>query len=359
MGRVRAGGPRWNYEQGLFLMAARLAGDALGDPGLAGAARELAAGAVEESGLIRGYRREDYNLDQVAPGKNLFDLLERSGEARFAEAIESLSAQLRSQPRTPSGGFWHKAIYPNQMWLDGLFMAQPFVARYAIYRGSDALVEDILLQFSLAGERTLDPGTGLNRHAWDESRTQLWADPETGRSPHAWGRALGWYAMALADVLELLPPRERGTGSLAAQLERVARAALRYRDRDSGLWPQVLDQGGREGNYIEASASAMLAYAMAKGVRLGHLPAEPFAEAASSAHRALSSRFLSRDAEGLHLEGTCAVAGLGGSPYRDGSFDYYVREPVARDDLKGVGPFVLASTELELAEGRARGEAAR
>jgi unsaturated rhamnogalacturonyl hydrolase len=349
MARFSPGEARWNYEQGLFLMAARAAGDAWGDVVLVRSADARTASLIGADGTIAGYREDEYNLDQVNAGKNLFPLLAETGDARFRSAIDALAAQLAAQPRTRAGGYWHKLMYPEQVWLDGLYMAQPFRARLAALDGDEAASGDIVAQLALIAEKARDPATGLLRHAWDEGRTQLWADPETGRSPNAWGRAMGWYAMALVDVLDWLPARGGHAARIGTILRSLAGALARFQDEATGLWHQVVDLGGREGNYLEASASCMLAYAFAKGVRLGALEASPWRAVADRACEGAVWRFLRAEADGLHLDGTCAVAGLGGSPYRDGSFDYYIREPVRSDDFKGVGPFILAQLEYDRA----------
>jgi unsaturated rhamnogalacturonyl hydrolase len=338
----------WHYENALLILAARSAGDAWGDDALSRGARAVSSGLVGPDGKIRGYKQDDYNLDMINAGRNLIDLFAETGEARLKIAIETLAKQLRSQPRTPSGGFWHKLIYPNQMWLDGLYMAEPFAARYAAAFGDRAFAEDAVAQFILMAEKARDPRTGLLKHAWDEKRTQLWADPETGRSPNYWGRAMGWYAMALVDVYEVLPADIEGRAELEAILAGLAESLAGYQDPESGLWYQVVDQGDRAGNYLEASVSSMLPYAFMKGVRLGLLDASRFLPAARKAYEGACARFLRRYEDGsFHLEGTCSVAGLGGSPYRDGSFEYYIGEKIAVDDFKGVGSFILCSVEYE------------
>jgi len=338
----------WHYEHGLFLSAARAAGLAWGDPDLAATALSRLASLVGPGGSIAGYRRDEWNLDQVNPGRGLFELLDSDPDGRYRRALDLLASQLKSQPRTPSGGLWHKLIYPDQMWLDGLYMAGPFRARYAASYAGPGDFDDIQRQFELAEAGTLDPRTGLLRHAWDESRTQLWADPETGRSPQVWGRALGWFTMALVDSWEWFPSDHAGKPVLASMLGRLAPAIAACRDPASGLFWQVLDQGSRPGNWLESSASAMFSYALAKGARLGILPADPWRGLAASILEALTARALRSDEAGrLHFEGTCAVAGLGGKPYRDGSFEYYVGEPRKTDDFKGAGPFILASIEYQ------------
>jgi unsaturated rhamnogalacturonyl hydrolase len=342
----------WHYEHGLLLLAARAAGEAWGDVGLARDSRERSASLVRADGSIAGYKKDEFNLDQVNSGRNVLGLYADTGEARYKAAAELLAAQLRAQPRTPSGGLWHKLIYPNQMWLDGLYMAQPFAVRYAAAFGDASFYDDAVKQFSLVADKARDPRTGLLKHAWDEKRVQLWADPETGRSPNHWGRAMGWFAMAIVDVIEAMPAGYPGAAKLSAILGELASALAEFQDEGSGLWYQVVDQGDREGNYLEASVSSMLPYAFMKGVRIGALDAGRFAPIARRAYEGAVRRFLRRGpGEEYCLEGTCSVAGLGGSPYRDGSFEYYVKEPVRVDDFKGVGPFILASIEYDGASG--------
>jgi unsaturated rhamnogalacturonyl hydrolase len=342
----------WHYEHGLFLMAARAAGEAWSDESLVRASRERSASLVRPDGSIVGYKKDEFNLDQINSGRNVLALYADTGDARYRIAADALAAQLRAQPRAPSGGLWHKLIYPSQMWLDGLYMAQPFAVRYAAAFGGDDIIEDSIRQFSIIAEKACEPRTGLLKHAWDEKRSQLWADPETGRSPNHWGRAMGWYAMALVDVIEALPGGHPGVTKLSSIFSDLAGALADFQDAASGLWYQVVDQGDREGNYLEASVSSMLPYAFMKGARLGALDGARFLPMARRAYEGAAARFLRGGPGGeLHLEGTCAVAGLGGSPYRDGSYEYYVKEPIRTDDFKGVGPFILASIEYEAASG--------
>lgn len=359
MARLQPAEVRWHYEHGLFLMAAREAGEAWGDAELVRSSERRTASLVRENGSIVGYNRAEYNLDQINSGKNLFPLLEATRDERYSIAIDLLAGQLAAQPRTKAGGYWHKLIYPEQVWLDGLYMAQPFRARLASRSGDASVFEDVASQLELIADRSRDPATGLLRHAWDEGRTQLWADPETGRSPNSWGRAMGWYAMALVDVLDWIREDDAIVARIGVILRDLASALARYQDDETGLWYQVVDQGGREGNYLEASVSSMLAYAFAKGARLGVLGEDPWRAVADRACEGAVARFLRAEADGLHLDGTCAVAGLGGSPYRDGSYDYYIREPVRADDFKGVGPFVLAQVEYECGRGDSSRDLAR
>ncbi|HEX6293443.1 MAG TPA: glycoside hydrolase family 88 protein [Herpetosiphonaceae bacterium] len=338
---------RWHYEDGLVLKALEQVWRATGRDRYWRFVKDTIDRFVDPDGTIRSYRLHEYNLDQINPGKVLFPLYEVTCDQRYRLAILHLRQQLASQPRTSSGGFWHKQIYPDQMWLDGIYMAAPFYAAYARTFDDPAAFDDIAHQIVLIEEHTRDPRTGLLYHAWDESKQQRWADPETGRAPHFWGRAMGWFGMALVDVLDDLPETHPRRGEMIAILNRMSEALAQVQDHATGLWYQVLDQGPREGNYLESSASCMFVYALAKGVRKGYLP-EHFMTIARRGYQGIVQEFITIDAEGLvTLDKTCAVAGLGGNPYRDGSFAYYVGERGASNDDKGVGPFILASLEIE------------
>jgi unsaturated rhamnogalacturonyl hydrolase len=337
----------WHYETGLILQAIWKLSEKIGDAELRAYVKACADALVSPDGTISGYKTDEFNLDQINAGKILLVLAAEYGDPRYAAAAKTLRAQLSGQPRTAAGGFWHKKIYPYQMWLDGLYMQAPFSIRWGLEKGDAELVDDVCDQLLLVEKKTRDDSAGLLYHAWDESRKQLWADPENGRSPHAWGRAMGWYSMALVDCLELLPPTHPKRATVVAVLERTAATIASSRDRLSGIWLQVLDQPSRPGNYPEASASSMFCYALAKGVALGLLPQEKYAGTAREAFAALTDRYVTVDDSGnASLAGICKVAGLGGEPYRDGSFSYYIGEPVVADDFKGVGPYILAATEL-------------
>jgi unsaturated rhamnogalacturonyl hydrolase len=306
---------------------------------------------VNADGTIRTYQREDYNLDNVLLGRSLLLLYKVTGEEKYRKAAGLLREQLRTHPRTSEGGFWHKKIYPSQMWLDGLYMGEPFYAEYAATFHEDGAFDDIAKQFVLMELHSRDPKTGLLYHGWDESKQQRWADPLTGRSPNFWGRAMGWYAMALVDTLDYFPPDHPQRSRLLAILERLAVAAEKYQEPKSGLWYEVLDKGSEKGDYLEASASCMFVYALAKAVREGYLPASYF-KVAQKGYQGITTRFLETNPQGqLNLNGTVSVAGLGGNPYRDGSYQYYLSEKVVTNDPKGVGAFLMASNEMEMAKG--------
>ncbi len=349
--RYTADQAKWHYEHGLLLQAVEQVWRVTGAVKYQHFIQDTIDLFVDAGGNIRTYQLEEYNLDQINPGKLLFTLWHSTGDRRYALALHLLRRQLVYQPRTRSGGFWHKQIYPYQMWLDGIYMASPFYAEYALAFDEPSGFDDVVRQITLVEEHTRDPQTGLLYHAWDESKQQRWANPVTGSSPNFWGRALGWYAMALVDVLDHLPYEHAARSSVIAILRRVIDAVAAVQDQATGLWYQVLDQGARAGNYREASASCMLVYAIAKAVRKAYVPIEQLA-IAQRAYQGIISQLISIDDQGrVNLNQVCSVAGLGGDPYRDGSYAYYIKEPIVTNDLKGVGAFILAAVEMEQAQG--------
>lgn len=337
----------WDYTAGLVLLAVDEVGRRTGDPRFAAYVTRNMERMVGQDGSIRTYDREEYNLDQVNQGKLLFRLFERTGDARYRLAAEELREQLRHQPRTTEGGFWHKQVYPHQMWLDGIYMASPFLAQYGTVAGDTAALTDAARQVLLIGRHTRDVATGLFYHGWDESRTQAWADPKTGLSPSFWGRAVGWYAMGIVDVLDWLPTGHPDRDAIIRLFQQLAQAVASVQDPVTGLWYDVLDQPNRAGNYHEASVSSMLVYALAKGARLGYL-APQYRAIAVRGYDGIIRHMVTVDAAGLvTLDRVVAVSGLGGKQQRSGTFEYYVSEPVVANDFKGVGAFILASLELD------------
>lgn len=302
---------------------------------------------VDEDGNIRKYTGKEYNIDHVNNGKILFLLYKETGDERYKKAAYLLREQLKGHPRTEEGGFWHKKIYTHQMWLDGLYMGAPFYAEFTKTFGEAEDFDDVAKQLILMEKHARDPKTGLLYHGWDESKEQQWADKETGCSPNFWSRAMGWYAMALVDVLEHLPEEHVKRNEIIAILNRAIEALIKVQDEASGVWYQVLDKGGKKGNYLEASGSCMYVYAMAKGILNGYL-SEEYLEALVKGYKGIIDTFIEVDDKGLvNLKGTCMVAGLGGTPYRDGSYEYYIKEPINYNDLKGIGAFIKASSQVE------------
>jgi unsaturated rhamnogalacturonyl hydrolase len=302
---------------------------------------------VSPEGEIKGYKGEDYNLDNVLCGREVLTLYKVLGTPKYYKAATQLREQLKGQPRVPEGGFWHKKRYPNQMWLDGLYMGEPFYAEYAATFHEEADFDDIANQFILMEQHARDPKTGLLYHAWDQSKKERWANPKTGLSLNFWARADGWYAMALVDVLDQFPANHPKRTELIAILNRLAAGIQKYQDPQSGLWYEVLDKAKEKGNYPEASASSMFVYALAKGYRMGYLPAT-YKAVAEKGYKGILNKFIETDADGqVNLNGTVSVGGLGGNPYRDGSYQYYLSEKVVKNDPKGVGAFILAAVEIE------------
>jgi unsaturated rhamnogalacturonyl hydrolase len=302
---------------------------------------------VTADGAIPTYKPEENQLDSILMGRQLLRLYGVTQTKRYLTAATLLYAQLQKQPRTPSGGFWHKQRYPNQMWLDGLYMAEPFYAEYASISHQPEKFADITRQFVLVAEHMRDAKTGLLYHGWDESKEQRWADKKTGLSPEIWGRAMGWYMMALVDTLDYYPADDAGRKQLLAILDQEAAALVRVQDAQTGLWYQVLDKGGAKGNYVESSASCMFVYALAKGVRRGYLP-EHYAANAERGYKGILAKFIETGpGNDVSVTGTVKVGGLGGDPYRDGSYEYYLSEKVVANDPKGVGPFIMAASEMD------------
>ena len=339
----------WNYDHGLQVMAIQKAWEATGEARYLRFVSDWIDHFVQPDGSIRTYRQGEYNVDRVNSGKLFFSAYERTGDERYRKAIELLREQMRSHPRNKANGFWHKQIYPYQMWLDGIYMAGPFLSEYAMRFDEPETFDDVLHQITLIEKHTRDSETGLLYHAWDESKEQRWCDPETGLSKYFWGRAVGWFVMAIVDVLDHLPQEHAGRSDLIATLDRAAAAIVKVQDETTGLWYQILDLPEREGNYLEASASTMFVYAFAKGVREGYL-AQDYLLSARRGYHGLLQNLIKIDSQGLlTLEKVCGGAGLGGEPYRDGSFEYYVNEKIIPNDPKGVGPFILAALEMERA----------
>ena len=340
---------QWHYEHGLQVTAIQKAGEATGDEHYLKFVADWIDNFVQPDGTIRTYRVGEYNIDQINAGKVLYGVYERTGDERYRKAIELLREQMRTHPRNTANGFWHKKIYPYQMWLDGIYMAGPFLSEYAHRFDEPSTFDDVIHQILLIEKYTRDEKTGLLYHAWDESKQQRWCDPNTGLSKYFWGRGVGWFVMGIVDVLDHLPREQAHRQDLIAILDWTARALVRVQDEATGLWYQILDLPNRKGNYLEASASAMFVYAFAKGVREGYL-AQDYLLSAWRGYHGLLQNLIKIDSQGLlTLEKVCGGAGLGGEPYRDGSFEYYVTEKIIPNDPKGVGPFILAALEMERA----------
>ena len=302
---------------------------------------------VEEDGSIHSYDPKEHNLDNVNTGKTLFDLYDLTGKEKYRLAIDLVYSQLKTQPRTSTGNFWHKEIYPNQIWLDGLYMAQPFYMQYEVTYNNSTNCKDCYQQFVNVYNLMRDLRNGLYYHAYDDSRTSFWCDKVTGLSDNFWLRALGWYAMALIDTMEVMP--EETLGSEKKEMNRIYKelidSMLPYQDEETGMWYQVVNRGGIHPNYLETSGSAIFAYAIMKSVRLGFLDGSYFAYG-KKAFEGICRTYLSEENGELQLGGICLVAGLGNKEMREGTFDYYMREPIVKNEAKGVAPLILAYIEL-------------
>ena len=339
--------PRWGYTHGLVVKSMLEEWKHTGDSTYYEYAKIYADSLIDADGHIKTMKYLSFNIDNVNGGKILFDLYAQTGDERYKIAMDTLRKQMAEQPRTSEGGFWHKLRYPHQMWLDGIYMGAPFYAEYAFRNNLPQDYADVINQFVTCARHTYDPKNGLYRHACDVSCTQRWADPVTGQSKHTWGRAMGWYAMALVDVLEFIPQHEAGRDSLLDILNNVAVQVKKLQDPKTGGWYQVMDRSGDKGNYVESSCSAMFIYSLFKAVRLGYID-KSYLDVALKGYKGFLDNFIEVDKNGLvTITKACAVAGLGGKVYRSGDYDYYINETIRNNDPKAVGPFIMASLEYE------------
>ena len=337
--------PKWDYVHALVLHSFEELYKKNPDPRYADYIKNYVDILVQNDGTIKTYELEKYNIDLVLPGRLLFNLYQTTKENRYLVAMQTLKKQLEGQPRTATGGFWHKQIYTNQMWLDGLYMGEPFYAQYTVTFENGKNLNDVAKQFEEIQLHATDPKTGLLYHGWDEKKLMPWANKDTGVSPNFWSRSIGWYMMALVDALDYFPKEHPKQKELVGYLNNIAASLAKYQDQ-SGLWYQVTDKGGKEGNYLESSGTSMFAYAYAKGVNKGYLPSK-YKKVANKAFDGLTTKLIKVDTDGtITLTQACAVAGLGGKPYRDGSYEYYVNERKKDNDPKATGPFILAAIEL-------------
>ena len=343
---------QWGYEEGVLLDGIAAEWEQTRDPAeLAYVKRAvdkyvMADGTIRMNAAGKPFGAGEHQLDWIEPGRAILFVYRQTHEAKYATAAKFLHDQLAVQPRGASGGYWHKQIYPNQMWLDGAYMAEPFRAEYAFEFKQPGEFDDIGKQFLLMYDHMRDPKTGLLRHGWDESKQMAWAEKATGLSPEVWARALGWYCMALVDVLDWVPAGNPVQPKLVDVLQKVMAAVLKYQDAETGLWWQVMDKSAAKGNFMEASASSMFVYALQKGARKGYLPQADKADAAKG-WSGIQKQSVKANADGaVTLTGTVKAAGLGGTPYRSGTYEYYVGEARGDDDAKGVGAYLLAGSEM-------------
>jgi len=345
--------PYWNYEDGCVLMGCRQLYEATGDPLYRQFILKYLDPRVAEDGAIVHFLTEEYNTDDLNVSKLLFFAYEETGEERFRKALDFSAGRLEKHPRCRCGSFWHKTIYPHQIWLDGLYMVQPFYMEYDTKFGNKAHYRDIGNQFENVRTFLFDKEKQLAYHGYDESRVQPWADPITGRSKHFWLRSLGWYAMALVDTISACDPRICGVyAGLQKDLNLLIKGILRCQDEASGLFFQVVDHPEAEGNYLETSGSAMIAYSLIKGCRIGILSEERYLERGKRIVEELIARKLVTENGEWHVTDICSVAGLGPGERRDGSIAYYLSEKIVSDDPKGVGPFFMAYAQYQMAESK-------
>lgn len=360
--------PKWSYVMGIELEAMLDTYLKYGGDDILAYCREYTDTMIASNGAIRGFRMEDYNLDNIRTGHFVTRMYQLQPEKKNLLAMQLMMKQLKKQPRTIADKvYWHKAIYSYQVWLDGIFMGLPFYTLTArdLLKQKDAqkIYDDAVNQISVTYQRTFDPKTGLNRHAWDETHEMFWADKETGLSQHCWGRAQGWYTMALIELLDALPENYSRRGEVIELLRKDLDAVIKWQDKKTGVWYQVMDSPEREGNYLESTCSSMFAYALLKAYRKGYL-GEKYRDAGIKAYKGIINNFIRVNADKtISLTQCCAVAGLGPgisakvlkaapkvkeNKRRDGSFQYYLSEPVRDNDAKGVGPFIWASLEMEM-----------
>jgi unsaturated rhamnogalacturonyl hydrolase len=337
----------WNYEMGVVLTGFEKLAQTTGDKKYTDYTKNIIDHFITSTGEIRTYNMEEYNSDNIPTGRQLLHLYQSTKEEKYKTAAASLYQQVAWQPRNKAGGYWHKLKYPTQMWLDGLYMMEPFIVEYAVLFNDAKKFDDIVNQFVWMEKYSRDAKTGLLYHGWDESKLQKWANKKTGLSPEFWSRAMGWYMMALVDVLDHLPANYKRRGELVAILNRLSTTLIKFQDAKEGVWWQVTNKANQELNYLESSSSAMFVYALSKAVNKKYI-SNSFKPAIVKAYKGIIKNFVKVDEAGaVHYLQAVAGAGLGGIPYRDGTYRYYVNEPKRDDDLKAIGPFIQACIEYE------------
>ncbi len=336
--------PKWGYSAGLELYSIYKAGEVSGNQKYMDYAVSYIDTLVNKDGIIRGYKMNQFNIDQVNAGKLVFMMYHKEPTQRLKNVLDTLRQQMRLHPRTSDGSFWHKKIYPNQVWLDGLYMAGPFLAEYAKKFNEPELFDDVALQIIQVAKIMKDEKTGLYYHGWDESKEQRWSNPQTGLSPNFWSRSMGWYLMAIVDVLDFLPDNHPSRHEMIKIVKDLLDSLDKFRDKESGMWYQVTNMGDRKGNYVESSGSAMFIYTMKKAALKGYLD-KSYLKKSNKLYKQFTKKFVEYHEDGtISLTNCCEVSGLGGSGrYRDGSFEYYISEPIRNNDAKTVGPFIQLS----------------
>lgn len=336
---------KWNYIDGCMIKAILEMYSITGEKRYLEFADNFIDYYVMEDGSIKSFDIEEYNIDNINEGKVLFDLYRLTGKEKYRKGIETIYNQLKTHPRTEEGSFWHKKIYEHQVWLDGLYMAQPFYMAYETSFNQLKQYKDIFNQFLIVEKYMKDPETGLYFHGYDSKKAMFWSDPSTGLSSNFWGRAMGWFVMAIIDTIEVMDEQMFYEYRYLMKMFREVVDALIKVQSESGMWYQILNAPKVEGNYLETSASAIIAYAILKGVRLEILP-ERYETYGLKAYWDICDRYLKEEKGTLSLGGICLVAGLGGKECRDGSIKYYLSEPIVENEAKGVAPFLLCYTEI-------------
>ena len=338
---------RWDYCQGLELQAFYKVWEKTKDKRYFDYMKSYTDTIIDSNGKIIVYKKSDYNIDKVNPGKFLFLLYSTTKDEKLRIAIDSLYSQLQSHPRTSDGGFWHKKVYPHQMWLDGLYMGTPFLAEYAMRNNLPASTDDAIHQILTMAKHGYDAKTGLYYHGWDESRSQRWSNPKTGQSPNFWSRSIGWYMMSMVDALDFIPASHPQRDEVIKILQNLTDSLLNFNDPKTGMWYQVTDKTDKKGNYLESTGSSMFIYSMVKAGQKGYLP-KTYLKKGKSLYKQFVKTFIKKNNDGtISVTNCCAVAGLGGDKnYRDGSFEYYISEPVRDNDPKAVAPFMMVSVLL-------------
>lgn len=339
--------PKWDYTHGLVAQSMLQLYEITKDTAYYNYVKRFSDFFIHNDGTIETYKVDIYSLDKLNGGKFLFDMYDITKEDKYIKAICLLRSQINTHPRMKNGVMWHKKVYPEQVWLDGLYMADPFYAQCIKRLKEDKKnYNDVAMQFIKADSLTVDSATKLNYHAYDDARQQKWANKETGHSAHFWGRSMGWYMMAMVDVLDYLPKNHPDRPRIISNLNRLSNALLKYQDDETGLWYQVTNFPKREGNYLESSSTIMYVYAFAKGARKGYL-SKAFATIAKQTFDKFIKNATITNPDGTtSITKACGVAGLGGKPYRDGTYEYYIGEKTRNDDPKVVGPFILTAIEL-------------
>lgn len=339
---------KWEYEDGLMLSGMFQIFLASGDKKYFSYIKNNIDAYLDDDGNIDGYSFSEFNLDHINNGKILLDLFEQTHDLKYKKAADKLYNQLLEQPRTPEGTFWHKKIYPNQVWLDGLYMGSVFYGRYLSQFKSDNDLADVVHQFITAYNVTLDSKTGLCYHAYDAKKTQPWANTINGHSPHFWTRSIGWFVMAMVDVLEYIPASNPQRTDILNNLNNLLNALRKVADSKTNLWYQIPDEGDRPLNYLESSGSLMILAAIAKSIRLNYINKDDWLPFLLEGYKQALRQFISVTKENyVNVNKIAHVGGLGGPSKRDGSFAYYMSEPIVTNDHKGVGPFLLLICEMQ------------